>query len=83
MSKPTHFVLPATSVSLAVNYLREHATLLTNTGLEASAAVVASLADEIANVTTLQIPQTPEEQAKALTEIFGCGPEDESKGNRY
>jgi hypothetical protein len=80
---PTHFVVPAQSLSLAVKYLREHATLLTKAhGLETSAAVVSSLADDIAAVTDLQRPQTLEQQAKVLTEIMGCGPEDESKGNR-
>ncbi len=83
MSTPRHtFALPAHYVDLAVRYLKEHAATLSRHGYDASSHAVVILAVEIEQCVALQVPQTPEEQARVLTEVFGCGPGDEEIGNK-
>jgi len=80
---PRHtFAIPAHYIDLIVRYLKEHAETLSRHGYEASAHSVAILAVEIEQCVALQTPQTPEEQARILTEVFGVGPETESLGNK-
>jgi hypothetical protein len=41
-----------------------------------------NLVADIADIVSLQIPQTAEQQIASLTDIMGGGPTDESVGNR-
>lgn len=72
------------AVTLAIKFLREHASVLEHhfPGLTASAEMVETLAQQIEEEVALQVPMTPEEQTAVLTKIMGCGPTDESIGNR-
>ncbi len=76
------FSIPADLVDLAVRFLNEHSSVLLTQGFEASAHIVGNLAAEIQECVSLQTPQTAEEQARILTQVFGCGPDDESTGNK-
>lgn len=82
MSAAKTFLIPAHLVDLAIRFLHEHAAVLQTQGLEASSHIVTSLSDELSECVALQVPQTPEQQAAVLTELFGCGPTDDSLGNR-
>lgn len=76
------YIISKAAANLAVKLLREHSSTLVSLKLPASAELAGTIADQIAEEIALQLPQTLEQQAKVLTEIFGCGPEDESIGNR-
>jgi hypothetical protein len=80
MEKPTSYTLPAHLVRLAISFLTDHAYMLSS--IPASADVVRSLATRIQEQVDLQTPQTVEEQVAVLTQVMGCGPTDELKGNR-
>jgi hypothetical protein len=82
MAKPTSYTLPAYLVKAAVKFLHEHQTLLLRQRLSASAEIVEGLISQIENTVVLQTPQTVEQQVAVLTEVMGCGPDDELKGNR-
>jgi hypothetical protein len=79
---PKTIAVPAHLVDLAVLYLSEHAVILQQQKLEASSEMVRTLVAEIADIVSLQIPQTVEQQVAALTDIMGVGPTDESVGNK-
>jgi hypothetical protein len=76
------FEISQPAVTLALRLLREHASLLREIQLPASAEMTDDVASQIAAEVALQIPMTPEEQTAALTKIMGCGPEDEAVGNK-
>jgi len=70
-------VISAQSVGLASDYLNEYAAILERQGQTTSAKLVHSIADHLTEEINLQQPQSLEEQIKAMTDIFGCGPEQE------
>ncbi len=78
----TSFKIPGHLVDTAIRFLNEHCHVLVAQGFEASAHLVAKVSAEIQECVALQVPQTPDEQARILTEVFGCGPETESLGNK-
>jgi hypothetical protein len=80
MEKPTSYTLPAILVRQAIGFLKDHAHVLSE--IPASANVVHGVVEAIQVIVDLQTPQTVEEQVAVLTEVMGCGPDDELKGNR-
>jgi len=82
MAAPKTVSLPTHLVDLAVRYLIEHAAILQEQKFDASSQMGRGLAAEIADIMAVQIPQSVEQQIKALTDIMGVGPEDEAVGNK-
>jgi len=76
------YTISKAAANLAVKLLREHSSTLVNLKLPAPAELAGTITDQIAGEIALQIPQTVDQQIKALTDIMGVGPEDEAVGNK-
>ena len=68
-------VLDMKTAQVAHDFLLQHATQLDKMDLGFTGKLVRAVALRIQEQINLQTPQSFEEQVKAMTEIFGCGPE--------